>query len=44
VTTMLKDVNTERMEEIESDLLVAVGQIFPADRFDTQVTVRHLGI
>ena len=43
VTTMLKDVNTERMEEIESDLLVAVGQIFPADRFDTQVTGKALG-
>ena len=43
VTSMLKDVNTERMEEIESDLLVAVGQIFPADRFDTQVTGKALG-
>jgi predicted RND superfamily exporter protein len=43
VTTMLKDVNTERMEEIESDLLLAVGQIFPAERFDTQVTGKALG-
>jgi predicted RND superfamily exporter protein len=42
VTTMLKDVNTERMEEIESDLLLAVGQIFPAERFDTQVTGKAL--
>ena len=43
ITTMLKDVNTERMEKIESDLLLAVGQIFPADRFDTQVTGKALG-
>ncbi len=43
VTTMLKDVNTERMEEIESDLMSAVGQIFPAERFDTQVTGKALG-
>ena len=43
ITTMLKDVNTERMEKIESDLLSAVGQIFPADRFDTQVTGKALG-
>jgi predicted RND superfamily exporter protein len=43
VTTMLKDVNTERMEEIESDLLEALGQIFPAERFDTQVTGKALG-
>ena len=43
VTTMLKDVNTERMEEIESDLLEAVGLIFPTERFDTQVTGKALG-
>jgi len=43
VTTMLKNVKTERMEEIESDLLVALSQIFPKDRFDTQVTGKALG-
>ena len=39
---MLKDVKTERMEEIESDLLLTIGQIFPSDRFDTQVTGKAL--
>ena len=42
MTTMLKDVKTERMEEIESDLLLTIGQIFPSDRFDTQVTGKAL--
>ena len=42
MTTMLKDVKTERMEEIESNLLLTIGQIFPSDRFDTQVTGKAL--
>ncbi|MEC7568342.1 MAG: RND family transporter, partial [Bacteroidota bacterium] len=43
VSTMLKDVNTKRMEEIEGDLLAVVGEIFPDDRFETEVTGKALG-
>ena len=43
VSTMLKDVNTERMEEIEGDLLTVVGELFPTDQFETEVTGKALG-
>jgi predicted RND superfamily exporter protein len=43
LSTMLKDVNTERMEEIESDLLQTIAQLFPDEKYDTQLTGKALG-
>lgn len=43
LSTMLKDVNTERMEEIESDLLQTIAQLFPEEKYDTQLTGKALG-
>jgi predicted RND superfamily exporter protein len=43
LSTMLKDVNTERMEEIESDLLQTIAQLFPEEKYDAQLTGKALG-
>ena len=43
LSTMLKDVNTERMEEIESDLLQTIARLFPEEKYDTQLTGKALG-
>ncbi len=42
ITTFIKDVPTERMEEIEKSLLDKIKKIFPADRFNVYVTGKAL--
>jgi predicted RND superfamily exporter protein len=42
VSTAIRDVKTERMEEIELELLEEIQKIFPADRYDTFVTGKAL--
>jgi len=38
LTTFMKDIRTERMEEIKADLEKEIKKIFPEDRFDVQLT------
>ncbi|MDX1364058.1 efflux RND transporter permease subunit [Arenibacter latericius] len=38
ITTYMKDVNTEKMEEIEGTLQKHIDKIFPADRFKVNMT------
>jgi len=42
ITTYMKDVPTERMEEIESRLLENLAKIFPADRYHAYLTGKAL--
>ena len=42
ITTFIKDVPTERMEEIEKSMLDKIKKIFPADRFNVYVTGKAL--
>ncbi|WP_297794710.1 MMPL family transporter [uncultured Eudoraea sp.] len=42
ITTFIKDVPTERMEEIEKSILDEITKIFPADRFNVYVTGKAL--
>ena len=42
ITTFIKDVPTERMEEIEKSMLDEIKKIFPADRFNVYVTGKAL--
>ncbi|MBT8282914.1 MAG: MMPL family transporter [Muriicola sp.] len=42
VTTFIKDVKTERMEEIEARLLENIEKIFPEDRYKTSMTGKAL--
>ena len=42
ITTFIKDVPTDRMEEIEKSMLDKIKKIFPADRFNVYVTGKAL--
>ena len=42
LTTFMKDIRTERMEEIKADLEKEIKKIFPEDRFDVQLTGKSL--
>jgi len=42
ISTAIRDVRTDRMEEIEYDLEKQIEKIFPSERFDTYVTGKAL--
>lgn len=42
ITTFIRDVKTERMEEIESELKVNLDKIFPPDRYKVSLTGKAL--
>ena len=42
LTTYMKDIRTERMEEIKSDLEKEIKKIFPEDRYSVQLTGKSL--
>ncbi len=42
ITTFLKDVGTDRMEEIESDLRKEINKIFPSERYQVSMTGKAL--
>lgn len=42
ITTFMKDVGTEKMEEIENDLLPQIKKIFPEDRYEVSLTGKAL--
>ena len=42
LTTYMRDMKTDRMEEIESELLEEIGKIFPAERYDVFLTGKAL--
>lgn len=42
ITTFMKDVGTEKMEEIENDLLPEIEKIFPVERYDVSITGKAL--
>lgn len=42
MTTFMKDIGTEEMEEIEEDLWPAVNKIFPEERYDVKMTGKAL--
>ena len=42
ITTFMKDVGTEKMEEIENDLLPQIEKIFPEERYDVSLTGKAL--
>ncbi|SDR79601.1 efflux RND transporter permease subunit [Christiangramia echinicola] len=42
ITTFMKDVGTEKMEEIENDLLPQIKKIFPEDRYNVSLTGKAL--
>jgi uncharacterized protein len=42
VTTFMKDIPTERIEEIEEDLVKEIDKIFPSDRYQVKLTGKTL--
>lgn len=42
MTTFMRDVKTDRMEEIEEDLLKSIDKIFPNERFNVYMTGKAL--
>jgi len=42
ITTFMKDVGTEKMEEIENDLLPQINKIFPEERYNVSLTGKAL--
>ena len=42
ITTFIKDTPTERMNEIENDLLEEIGKIFPEERYEVTLTGKAL--
>lgn len=42
ITTFIKDVNTERMEDIEQSLLQEIAKTFPEDRYTSYITGKAL--
>lgn len=42
ITTFMKDVGTEKMEEIENDLLPEIEKIFPSERYHVSLTGKAL--
>jgi predicted RND superfamily exporter protein len=42
MTTYMRDMDTERMEEVEKDLLEEVAKIFPSERYEVYLTGKAL--
>ncbi len=42
ITTYIRDVKTERMEEIEAELIAAINKTFPAERYKVYLTGKAL--
>ena len=42
MTTFMRDVKTERMEEIEEDLIKSIAKIFPTERYNVFITGKAL--
>ncbi len=42
MTTFMRDVKTDRMEEIESDLIKTINKVFPAERYNVYMTGKAL--
>ena len=42
MTTFMRDVKTDRMEEIENDLIASIDKIFPAERYSVYMTGKAL--
>ena len=42
ITTFMQDVGTEKMEEIEEDLIPQINKIFPEERYDVSLTGKAL--
>ncbi|GMN11619.1 MMPL family transporter [Croceitalea sp. MTPC9] len=42
MTTFMRDVKTERMEEIEEDLIKSIAKIFPSERYNVFITGKAL--
>lgn len=42
ISTAIRDIKTDRMEEIESDLLKRIEKLFPEERYSTYVTGKAL--
>ena len=42
MTTFMRDVKTDRMEEIENDLIASIEKIFPAERYSVYMTGKAL--
>ena len=42
MTTFMRDMETDRMEEIEGELLEEIGKIFPVERYDVFLTGKAL--
>lgn len=42
ITTYMKDIKTERMEEIEADLIESINKIFPDERYIVKITGKSL--
>lgn len=42
ITTFMKDIETERMEEIEADLKTQIKKIFPNERFKVAITGKSM--
>ena len=38
ITTYMKDIKTDRMEEIENDLKESISKLFPEDRYGVEIT------
>ncbi|MFZ9075157.1 MAG: efflux RND transporter permease subunit [Flavobacteriaceae bacterium] len=42
ITTYMKDIKTDRMEEIENDLKESISKLFPEDRYGVEITGKSL--
>ena len=42
ITTFMKDISTDRIEEIEEDLIKEIDKIFPSERYDVKLTGKTL--
>ena len=42
ITTFMKDIPTDRIEEIEADLVKEIDKIFPTERYDVKLTGKTL--
>ena len=42
ITTYMRDIKTERMEEIETDLIESIDKIFPEERYGVKITGKSL--
>lgn len=42
ITTFMKDINTQRMEEIETDLIETINKIFPEKRYGVKITGKSI--